>query len=228
MIETASAAERQSQVTRSVPSVGSSSVTEVGELAELVRVFDPDTNVVVLPRRIDEALASEARTMLARHHLSVALRLDVRREPRALLIERLGAEVPKLVDDVLHAAQVLGDLTGSDELGVRVAVLDAAMCPRFHADYVAMRLVCTYVGPTTEYLSEDGVDRSHLGYAPGKPADELTGLLRPGARVQRAPVGALVLLKGEGFPGNEGRGAVHRSPAATATDPRLVLTIDPL
>jgi hypothetical protein len=38
-----------------------------------------------------------------------------------------------------------------------------------------------------------------------------------------------VLLKGDAWPGNEGRGAVHRSPAVRGNDAkRVLLAIDPL
>lgn len=53
--------------------------------------------------------------------------------------------------------------------------------------------------------------------------------MRPGAAVRRMKPGDVGLLKGKGFPGNEARGAVHRSPPGTSKDtPRLLLTLDPL
>ncbi|KAL3139461.1 hypothetical protein ABBQ38_003791 [Trebouxia sp. C0009 RCD-2024] len=36
----------------------------------------------------------------------------------------------------------------------------------------------------------------------------------------------IVVLKGNAFPGNEGYGAVHKSPAASEESPRLLLTLD--
>ncbi len=38
--------------------------------------------------------------------------------------------------------------------------------------------------------------------------------------------GDIVLLKGEGWYGNEGLGAVHRSPAVKQGEKRVVLTMD--
>lgn len=77
-------------------------------------------------------------------------------------------------------------------------------------------------------LAEQDVDRSWLGHAAKGRADELSGLMRPGAQIVRAAAGDVVLLKGDSWPGNAGRGAIHRSPAQSANEARLVLTLDAL
>jgi hypothetical protein len=46
--------------------------------------------------------------------------------------------------------------------------------------------------------------------------------------VLAAQAGDIVLLKGETWPDNAGRGAIHRSASASAQTPRLVMTLDPL
>jgi hypothetical protein len=204
------------------------SILEVDAIAELAGIFEPETNIAVLRRTPAAELERAARALIERRYLSIALRTSGEEHARARLRELLGEESEVLIDDVWRCAELLGEITGSAELGVRIAVLEEAMCPRFHVDYVGVRLVCTYVGPTTEFLATSEVDRCHLGHALDKPADELTGLLRRGASVRRAGIGDVVLLKGEAWPGNEGRGAVHRSPAASPSTPRLVLTIDAL
>ena len=35
---------------------------------------------------------------------------------------------------------------------MRLVSTSAPMCPRFHTDHVGVRLICTYVGPGTEWL----------------------------------------------------------------------------
>jgi hypothetical protein len=204
------------------------SVLEVDAIADLVDILHPETNIAVLHRRTPAEIENIATSLLAQRHLAIAVRTTGEEHARTRLGELLGEGCEALIEDVWRCAELLGDLTGSTELGVRLAVLGEAMCPRFHVDYVGLRLVCTYLGPTTEFLAASDVDRHHLGHAPDKPADELTGLLRPGGSVRRAANGDIVLLKGEGWPGNEGRGAVHRSPEASPSTPRLVLTIDAL
>lgn len=125
-------------------------------------------------------------------------------------------------------SEVLAELTGCELVGVRLARLEAAMCPRFHTDTVTVRLVSTIMGNGTEYLAEEDVDRRWLGHAAQGKTDELSGLLRAGARIQRAETGDVVLLKGEAWRNNARRGAVHRSPQASPGPPRLVMTLEPL
>ncbi|MBU2953380.1 DUF1826 domain-containing protein [Marinobacter sp. F3R08] len=103
-------------------------------------------------------------------------------------------------------------------VGVRLHVLADTMCPRFHTDRVPARLLVTYFGQGTEWLAESEVIRAE---APGPLPDQQA----TGAQVQVVPTGAVALLKGEAWIGNEGRGLVHRSPAPGDT-PRLVLGLD--
>jgi hypothetical protein len=127
----------------------------------------------------------------------------------------------KLSEDVLFWREALADLVGARTVGVRLAVLESAMCPRMHVDRVALRLVVTYAGLGTEYLNEPR--DAEVG---GSPIE--TRLTSPFACVVSAAPTDVLLLKGEAWHGNQGRGAVHRSPAASPSEPRLVLTLDPL
>lgn len=77
------------------------------------------------------------------------------------------------------------------------------MCPRFHVDHVPARLICTYAGPGSEWLT-----------APDA------------VQVEQLSTGYVAVLKGERWLGNEGHGLVHRSPAVPAGQRRLMLTLD--
>lgn len=113
-----------------------------------------------------------------------------------------------------------------EQVGLRISVLDRAMCPRFHVDHVVCRLICTYVGQGTEWLPEARVNRNVLGKAGA--ATNQTGSEHDEQDIQIVHEGSVALLKGEKWPGNAGRGLVHRSPAASGAQPRLVLTLDPV
>lgn len=115
-----------------------------------------------------------------------------------------------------------------DQIGLRLSVLNKAMCPRFHVDHVVCRMICTYWGPGTEWLPDNSVNRK----AVGRPVSnsEMVSVENPHneADIKQLGEGCVALLKGEKWPGNEGRGLVHRSPAASANQPRLVVTLDPV
>jgi len=100
---------------------------------------------------------------------------------------------------------------------VHDAGVEAPMCPRWHVDRVELRLVTTYLGPGSELVPSSSVRRERLG---------TEDPLRPGAAIVSARTGEVVLMKGEAWDGNLGRGVVHRSPAQHGE--RLVVTMDPL
>ena len=48
-------------------------------------------------------------------------------------------------------------------VGLRLEIIERAMCPRFHVDHVGIRMLCTYRGPGTEWLDDEAADRNFLG-----------------------------------------------------------------
>ncbi|HKH20513.1 MAG TPA: DUF1826 domain-containing protein, partial [Gammaproteobacteria bacterium] len=61
-----------------------------------------------------------------------------------------------------HSIEVVSAMTETPRVGVRLVGLHAPMCPHFHVDHATVPLVCTYAGPTSEWLEERDVDRSLL------------------------------------------------------------------
>ncbi|TVP91991.1 MAG: DUF1826 domain-containing protein, partial [Pseudomonadaceae bacterium] len=56
------------------------------------------------------------------------------------------------VADVQQLVAMYACLVDAECVGLRLRVLDRAMCPRWHVDKVGIRLVTTYHGPGTEWL----------------------------------------------------------------------------
>lgn len=204
---------------------------ETDTLADLALIYQPDVNLCVARRRITPGLGSfVTRLLLGARHLENELRVGPGRPP----VERLlpgdiqtlpGAEA--WLTDVEYLVGLFRDLFEADDLGLRLRTLDKAMCPRFHVDRVPVRLVCTYGGPGTEWLPETAVNRDKLGHAACGQADEESGLMLDPGAIHAMPTFAVGLLKGELWEGNQGHGAVHRSPQPTPTQPRrLLLTLD--
>ena len=114
-------------------------------------------------------------------------------------------------------------MTGTPRVGVRLVGLRAPMCPHFHVDHATVRLICTYAGPTSEWLEERDVDRSLLA---GRRPGFIDAAIRRDAAVRHCAPLDIVLFKGTAWPGNAMPAAIHRSPSHI--EPRLLLTIDPL
>jgi hypothetical protein len=196
------------------------------DIAALERIFDDAIAVAVwrrsLPTAFDDLLASN----LPREE--IVLRDTLRAaEPDFTSVSRaLGAAVGGAVDALLRElVELYAVLADADSIGLRLAVTRGRPCPRFHVDRVGLRLICTLCGPGTEWLDGTDVDRRWLGAA--GIADEATGLLRAGAVVHGLGTGDVGIFKGESWPGNHGRGAVHRSPASDGGW-RLLVTLDSL
>ena len=110
-----------------------------------------------------------------------------------LLAEDIGLLVRR------HAA-----LIGEDRLRLRLEVVETDACRRFHADFVTLRLLCSYVGPGTQSRRADAADA-----------------------VCEVPTGAVAVFKGRLL--LDPPTILHRSPPISATgERRLVLAIDPL
>lgn len=133
---------------------------------------------------------------------------------------------PALVAWLAHCIDMFGCLFEQERVGVRLRCLNSAMCPRFHIDNIPVRLVHTLVGPGTEWLTEDNLDRTRLGRGNGGLSDEHSGVVFEPRNFQRLKAGDIALLKGSGWVGNEHAGLVHRSPAVASGAGRWVLTLD--
>jgi hypothetical protein len=95
-------------------------------------------------------------------------------------------------------------------------------CRIFHVDKVRLRLLTSFWGPGTEWLSEDNLMRQGLGSG----HNEL--ICRDQQQIRQLETAEIGLLKGELFPHNAGHGLVHRSPKQShlRQQGRVVLKID--
>ena len=128
--------------------------------------------------------------------------------------------VAALAREIAFVNEVLHELLGCKEIGVRVTTLNSPMCPRFHIDAVVCRMLITVSGPGTEWIACNDVDRGVL-------ADRSSDVppIRDGGEVKQFSSGSMSLLKGgtwqRGFDG-----VVHRSPHDR--EQRLLLSFDPI
>ncbi|PYD10714.1 MULTISPECIES: DUF1826 domain-containing protein [Pseudomonas syringae group] len=122
------------------------------------------------------------------------------------------------IADVSWLVSAYACLLGAECVGLRLRVLDKAMCPRFHVDHVPVRLITTYGGVGSQWLHEGVMDRKQLGHLDAEPTDA--------AHIQQINSGEVALLKGERWHGNEGFGLIHRSPQLLRNERRLILTLD--
>jgi len=108
-----------------------------------------------------------------------------------------------LAADIAVLARRHARLTGTDRLTLKLEVVETDACRRFHADYVALRMLCTYVGPGTQWHAIADPDT-----------------------IGQVPTGAVAIFKGRML--LDPPTVLHRSPPIVATgERRLMLTLDP-
>lgn len=201
-------------------------------------IYQENTNIVIWQRQMTDALVSSAAEIV---QTKPALQTSLIVTPDSVFasVHNALSETDTsvvLAKDIAQLVDMFCCLFDLKRAGLRLTVLNGAMCPRFHVDKVPCRLITTYHGIATEWLPHQCVDRSKLGFgSEGKP-DEKSGLFQHPEDIHRLYKGEVALLKGESWEGNEGAGLVHRSPsmsannepiqAGTGCESRLLLTLD--
>lgn len=198
---------------------------------ETARILRPDLNVCVWRRGLAPTLDAWLHRLVRDLVHDVVINASFDHGSILSLFSGLpvGEESRAWTADVTRLAALFSRLTGSASFQASLATVQTNKCRKFHTDYKALRLVCTYAGPGTEWVDDRDVDRDALGHEESC-FDTANARIVPHARnIERARPGDVVLLKGELFPGNAGRGAVHRSPPIESTgERRIVLTLDTL
>lgn len=206
----------------SLPDAGAPHTAIGTSVGSLVRIFEPGVQIAWFERPQDPGITHYLEAVSGRlgSGRSCVVHSDDH-HPELELPDHAGRDA--LRSEIGWLTQVYTDLLGCPSAALRIEVLERPMCPRFHVDRTGIRLVCTWRGPGTEWLHDDWVDRSRLGAGSRGLADEDSGLMRPGAVVERLPTCAVGLLKGSLWQGNAGRGAIHRSPQLAASEERRVM-----
>lgn len=194
----------------------------------MTKIYEAQVNLVVLQRSQSKEVDNYCRELLEGHP-NFNLRIVINPEK---CLQSITSSLPHLtgqsafVEDIVLLIEMYSYLFELDEVGLRLQVLDRAMCPRFHIDRLGCRLVCTYSGPGTQWLYNSDVDRSKLGKGNMGLGDEKSGVYTDPASIQQVKQSDVVLLKGDGWFNNEGSGIVHRSPAISKNNKRIVVTMD--
>lgn len=185
----------------------------------LTEIFQDGVNLAVWQRRLPAQVEDFAALALGLGSLAAdqrVLEVDEHAEPSLPGLLEEAADFygyPGFVADVQWLVSAYTCLVGARRVGLRLRVLQGAMCPRFHVDNVPLRLLTTYAGPGSEWLQEGAIARQGLQHA-APPVDN----------IQTLRTGDVAILKGERWAGNEGAGLIHRSPPGDQR--RLLLSLD--
>ncbi|MCX4186973.1 DUF1826 domain-containing protein [Methylophaga sp. OBS4] len=198
------------------------------EVTVLAGIYDNNVNLAIWQRETPEALSAYAVFLL-----SAFPGFDIRTVVKpAEIDDLLSHKLPEyqykrdFIADVTSLCEMFCDLFDLKQLGLRLGLVDTAMCPRFHTDHLPCRLVTTYIGAGSQWLVEPAVDRSKLGAGANGLPDHASGIYLDEGEIRQLQAGEVALLKGTQWAGNEQTAIVHRSPHIAAGDKRLLLTLD--
>lgn len=165
------------------------------QLNDLPRIFDPAVQLAIWQRPVDPLIGGYLDASLADLGSGVRQQLKPGESPD---LSRLPAGDGRdaLNTDITLLADILAELLDAKTIGLRLEVIGKAMCPRLHVDRLGIRLLCTYRGPGSEWVDDEGGDRSRLGAGANGLPDESSGLLGPSSRIEVIPPFAVALLKG--------------------------------
>lgn len=191
-------------------------------------IYDPCLNLVIWQRQLNSSVIDYVKYLT--HSLNT-LQLRTIIAPSEVN-NWLAGMLPdadnrqRFVEDVSQLTEMYADLFALKVVGLRLSLISETMCPRFHTDRLACRLVSTYYGQGSEWLPEEDVDRSKLGSGANGLPDHCSGIYRDPHRIRQLKQGDVGLLKGDGWVNSRVKGIVHRSPHIGKAEKRLLLTLD--
>lgn len=137
------------------------------------------------------------------------------------------------IDDIYLLADMLTCLFNCDSVGLRLAPLSKAMCPKFHTDNIPVRLVNTFLGSGTEWLPREVLCTERMGPKSDGIESNAMGKTRSGLYYAKRDIHQLDafhvgLLKGSAWEEQENMAALHRSCDVDVNLKRVLLTLDPM
>jgi len=131
-------------------------------------------------------------------------------------------QYPLIRQDIRHLLEAFKNTTQTDNFKILLASINNNMCRKFHTDVNDLRLLCTYTGPGTLWLTDDNINRANLGHR----GDNSTIVINE-EDIRQVPTGAVAILKGAVYPQKKSHAVVHRSPTIEESgEKRLLLRID--
>ena len=187
----------------------------------LTSIFLDDVNLAIWERKLSDEIEEFANSFAEASNEQDYFLIVEGKKPVGNVLPNWATQLTgyqEWQEDLESIVEMYRCLFEPEAVGIRLHVLRSTMCPRFHVDRVPARLLVTYAGRGTEWLPEEALNRT-LGTAklPDQFADE--------SAIRVIPKGAISILKGTAWEGNEDQAIAHRSPDPLST-PRLVLGLD--
>lgn len=179
----------------------------------LQHVLHPNVALAVWRRKLDADLVAELDGLVLDEvdDLLFTSEIEALGSGLAEAMEEAGySDMTALRRDIARLAEHHAAVAGEHSVRLRLEVVETDACRKFHADYVTVRTITTYLGQGTQWIEETSAEK--LGFPDGPDIHQL----EPGA------VGAFKGRLWQDIPT-----ILHRSPPIGGSgEQRLVLVID--
>lgn len=194
---------------------------EQGTSSEILETILQDNVNIAIYNRGLEACSEEIDNLLRQD-----IKLNLSGDINSILDQTANTisldNYPLLFSDIEYLLSLFKKITKANSFKLFLATVNTNMCKRFHTDNNNLRLLCTYSGPGTLWLEEENVNRVALNALKSNKS-----IVIDTNKIQQAPTGAVVILKGSKYHNNDTKAIVHRSPTIEETGlKRLLLRID--
>ena len=186
----------------------------------LQKIHQKHINISIYDRDITH-LSDEVKSLLARN-AEIRISGDLNSILKQISSELNSNDFSLILNDIKGLLLQFEELSGAKSFRLLLSTVNTNMCSRFHTDMNDLRLLCTYSGPGTVWLSENNINRDAL-----ETYGDNETIVKDESQINYAKTGSVVLLKGAVYPLKGTKAVVHRSPTIEETGmSRLLLRID--
>ena len=185
----------------------------------LENIHQKDINITIYNRDVT-VLEKEIQHLLKRQ-LNFKSNGDIQTIMKEIVTIVEPNKFPQLFIDIEKLLGFFKETTGANSFQLLLATIKGNMCRKFHTDVNDLRMLCTYSGTGTLWLTEDNFDRKALN---AYRDNDLIVIDK--TKIEQTETGAVIILKGSMY-SKEAKAVVHRSPTIEENkDKRLLLRID--
>ncbi len=188
------------------------------QISVLNKILDQEINLVSYVRTLEEKIKIYTKFLLEKQKFEFNTNeINFLKEFQSLP-ENFGKN--EFIQDLKMIIEEFKKISKSKKLKIQLAIIDKVQCPKFHVDFVSLRLISTYSGVGTIYLENQNSNRKELGLG--------NNLKVPICQkeIKQLETYSISILKGEAYPKNLGKGIIHKSPEIKINEKRLFFKIE--
>ncbi|MDG1476494.1 MAG: DUF1826 domain-containing protein [Vicingaceae bacterium] len=200
----------------------------VSKFSDLSLIQKEDINITIYERELPKSINSYLNHILNEGFRPLNVSLNINEFKNSFdnhfkeLILKYKEEHQHLKKDIENLLFQFSEICNNNQLKIFFGIVDTDMCKRFHVDMYELRMLCTYKGQGTMWLSEDNINHEALNSF-----KENEEIVLNNEAVNQLNERDVAIIKGALYPNSKVGGLVHRSPAIeNLKQKRIILRVD--